>query len=91
MIYEAFASLVDQMVRSLLTMRETWIQSLSLEDPLQKSMATHSSIIAWRIPWMEKPGGLHRVAKSWMRLKQFSRAWHEGTYAKYPMQERFSL
>ena len=61
MIYEAFASLVDQMVRSLLTMRETWIQSLSLEDPLQKSMATHSSILAWRIPWMEKPGRLQSL------------------------------
>ena len=39
-------------------MRETWVQSLGQEDPLEKEMATHSSILAWRIPWMEEPGGL---------------------------------
>ena len=40
------------------TMRETWVQSLGWEDPLEKEMATHCSIIAWRIPWMEEPGWL---------------------------------
>ena len=40
------------------TMRETWVRSLGWEDPLEKEMATHSSILAWRIPWMEEPGGL---------------------------------
>ena len=39
-------------------MRETWVQSLGQEDPLEKEMATHSSILAWKIPWMEEPGGL---------------------------------
>ena len=39
-------------------MRETWVRSLSQEDPLEKEMATHSSILAWRIPWTEEPGGL---------------------------------
>ena len=39
-------------------MRETWVQSLGQEDPLEKEMATHSSILAWRIPWTEEPGGL---------------------------------
>ena len=39
-------------------MQETWVQSLGREDPLEKEMATHSSILAWRIPWMEEPGGL---------------------------------
>ena len=39
-------------------MRETWVQFLGREDPLEKGMATHSSILAWRIPWMEEPGGL---------------------------------
>ena len=39
-------------------MRETWIQSLGWEDPLEKEMATHSSILAWRIPWTEEPAGL---------------------------------
>ena len=59
-------SLVVQSVRSLPAMRETWVQSLGWEDPLEKEMATHSSIFAWKIPWMEEPGrqqsiGLQRV------------------------------
>ena len=44
------------MVKSLLAMRETWIPSLGREDPLEKEMATHPSILAWRIPWTEEPG-----------------------------------
>ena len=52
------ALLVAQMVKNLHTMRENKIQSLGWEDPLEKKMATHSSILAWRIPWMEEPGGL---------------------------------
>ena len=52
-----WASLVAQMVKSLPAMRETWIQSLGQEDPLEKEMATHSSILAWKIPWTKKPGG----------------------------------
>ena len=51
-------SLVAQAVKSLPSMRETWVRSLSQEDPLEKEMATHSSILAWKIPWMEEPGGL---------------------------------
>ena len=51
-------SLVAQMVKSLLVMQETWIRSLGREDPLEKKMATHSSILAWRIPWTEGPEGL---------------------------------
>ena len=50
------ASLVAQMVKNLPAMRETWVQSQGQEDPLEKEMATHSSILAWRIPWMEEPG-----------------------------------
>ena len=45
-------------VKKLPVMQETWVQSLSWEDPLEKGMATHSSILAWRIPWTEEPGGL---------------------------------
>ena len=41
--------------------RETWVQSLGWEDPLEKEMATHSSILAWRIPWTEEPGGLQSM------------------------------
>ena len=51
-------SLVAQMVKNLPAMLETWDQSLSWEDPLEKEMATHSSTLAWRIPWTEEPGGL---------------------------------
>ena len=47
-----------QRVKSLAAMRETRVQSLDQEDPLEKEMATHSSILAWRIPWTEEPGGL---------------------------------
>ena len=52
------ASLVAQMVKHLPAMRETWVRSLGWEDPLEKKMATHSSILAWKIPWMEELGGL---------------------------------
>ena len=51
-------SLVAQMVKYLPTMWETRVRSLGWEDPLEKEMATHSSTLAWRIPWMEEPGGL---------------------------------
>ena len=49
------------MVKRLPTMRETQVQSLGREDPLEKEMATHSSILAWRIPWMEEPSGLQSM------------------------------
>ena len=60
------ASLVAQMVRNLPAMWETRVRSLGQEDPLEKEVATHSSILAWRIPWSEEPGrlqsmGLQRV------------------------------
>ena len=47
-----------QMGKNLLAMQETWVRSLGGEDPLKKRMATHSSILAWRILWTEEPGGL---------------------------------
>ena len=50
------ASLVAQLVKRLPAMQETWVRSLDREDPLEKGMATHSSILAWRIPWTEEPG-----------------------------------
>ena len=49
------------MVKSLPAVRETWVRSLAWEGPLEKGMATHSSILAWRIPWTEEPGGLQSV------------------------------
>ena len=65
-MFKVLASLVAQLVKNLPAVQETWIQSLGWEDPLEKEMATHSSILAWRIPWMEEPGrlqsaGLQRV------------------------------
>ena len=52
----SWASLVAQTVKNLPTMWETWVHFLSWEDPLEEGMATHSSILAWRIPWTEEPG-----------------------------------
>ena len=54
----SWASLVAQLVKNPPAMRETWFLSLGWEDPLEKGMATHSSIPAWTIPWTEAPGGL---------------------------------
>ena len=50
-----------QMAKNLPAMQETWVQSLGQEDPLEKRMATHSSILSWRIPWTEEPGGLQSM------------------------------
>ena len=55
------ASLVSQMVKHLPAMQETWVRSLGQEDPLEKKMATHSSTLAWRIPWTEELGGLQSM------------------------------
>ena len=55
------ASLVVQRLKRLPAMWETWVQSLGREDPLEKEMATHSSILAWRIPWTEELGGLQSM------------------------------
>ena len=57
------ASLVDQIVKDLPAMQETKVQSLGQEDPLEKGIATHSSILAWRIPWTEESGGVLGLTK----------------------------
>ena len=64
------ASLVAEMVKNLPTTQETWVQSLGREDTLGQGMATHSSILAWTIPWTEEPGGLQSIGsqKSWTQL-----------------------
>ena len=56
-----WTSLVVQTVTNLSVMQETWVQFLGQEDPLEKGIATHSSILAWRIPWTEEPGGLQSM------------------------------
>ena len=66
----SWASLVAQMVKNLHAMQETWVLSLGWEDPLEEGMATHSSILAWRIP-MDRgawQATVHGVAKSWTPL-----------------------
>ena len=64
---------VAQMVKNLPAMQETWVWSLVQEDPLEKGMATHCSMLAWRIPWTEEPGrlqsmGLQRVRHYWAHI-----------------------
>ena len=49
------------MIKNLPVMQETWAQSLGQEDPLEEGLATHSSILTWRIPWTEEPVGLHSM------------------------------
>ena len=58
MLHGLSASLVVQTVKNPPAMWETWVQSLGWGEPLEEGMATHSSILAWRIPWTEEPGGL---------------------------------
>ena len=69
-----WASLVTQMVKNLLAMQETWVWSLRQKDPLEKGMATHSSLLSWKIPGGAWRATVHGVAKSWTRLSntQFS-------------------
>ena len=57
----SWASLVTQMVKNLPAMWETWVRSLGWEDPLDEGMAVPSSILGWRIPWTEEPGGLQSM------------------------------
>ena len=67
-----------QMVKDLPAMQEAWVRFLGLEDPQEKGMATHSSTLAWRIPWTEKPGGLQPWGRKesdtieWLTL-----CWHQ--------------
>ena len=68
---EERASLVAQKVKNPSAKQDTRVRSLGREDPLEKGMATHSSILAWRIPWTEKPGGLQSIGSQRVR--------HDGT------------
>ena len=79
-----WASLVAQTVKNPLEMQETWVQSLGQENPLEKGMAVHSSILAWRIPWTEEPSKLqiHGVTKSQTRLSDSHTHSLDGTMVK---------
>ena len=56
-----WASLIAQSVKNLPGMQETWVRLMGQEDPLEKEMAIHFSILAWKIPWTEEPGGLQSM------------------------------
>ena len=78
-------SLLAQMVKHLLAMWETGVRSLAQEGPLEKEIATHSSILGWKIPWMEKPGGLQfmrsqRVGHNWATNTHFQLWWSKFIY-----------
>ena len=64
-------SLIAQWVKNLPAVQGTWVRFLGWEDPLEEGMATHSGIHAWKVPWIEEPGGLqsiHGVSKNWTQL-----------------------
>ena len=66
-VKDPMASLVAQRLKRLPAVRETWVRSLVQEDPLEKEIATHSNNLAWRIPWMEEPGGLQSMGSKRVR------------------------
>ena len=68
-----------QMVKRLPAMRETQVRSLGQEDPLETEMATHSSTLAWRIPWTEEPGGLQSMASQRVRHDLFTEREQQGS------------
>ena len=81
-------SLVAQMVKCLLTMRETWVRSLGREDLLEKEMATHSSTLAWKIPWTEEPVrlqsmGSQRVGYDWATSMLKDRCLRKQNFMKF--------
>ena len=64
---------MQKYLKRLPAMQETWVQFLGRDDPLEKEMASHSSILAWRIPWTEEPGGLQSIgSQSRTRLRDFT-------------------
>ena len=63
----SWAFLVAQTAKNLPAMQETWVRSLGWEDPLEKEMATHSSTLAWKIPWTEEPGSLQSMGSQRVR------------------------
>ena len=96
-------SLVGQMVKNLSVMWKTWVRTLGWEDPLEKAMAPHSSILAWKIPWAEEPGGLQSMGSlrvghesvtslSLFTFMQWKRKWQSApVFLPGESQERWSL
>ena len=89
------ASLVAQMVKCLPAMWETWVQSLGWEDPVEKEMATHSSTLAWNIPWTDEPDrlqsmGSQRVGHDWTTsLTHSNSLMHPCHYKPFYMKSNF--
>ena len=81
--YGGKTSLVAQTVNHLPIMQETWVRSLGREDPLEKEMATHSSTLAWKIPWTEEPGELQSMGSQWIKHD-----WATSLYFLTFMEER---
>ena len=84
------SSLVAQMVKCLPAMQKTWVRSLGQEDPLEKEMATHSSTLAWKIPWMEEPDrlqsmGSQRVGHDWTTSLSFYSSFWRGKLQPAPV------
>ena len=80
------SSLVAQAVKRLPAVQETRVRSLGREDPLEKEMATHSSILTWKVPWPEELGGqrVHGVAKSWTQLSNFTFTFIHKVFSFWP-------
>ena len=75
--------MVTQMVKSLPAVWETWVRSLGQEDPLEEEMATHSSILAWEIPWTEEPGRVQSMTSQRVRHNSVSEhAWSQNDPSK---------
>ena len=79
-ISPSWASLVAQSLKSLPALQETWVRFLGREDPLEKEMATHSSILSWRIPWTKEPGGLQST-----RSQRVRHDWATSLSPSYPL------
>ena len=73
--YLMISSMVVQMVKNRPAMEETWVRPLSQEDPLEKGMATHSSVLALRIPWTEEPGGLQSTGLTELDTTECGHVW----------------
>ena len=85
---ESRASLVAQLVKNSPAMWETWVHFLGWEDPLEEEMATHSSILAWRVPWTEEPGrlqsmGSQRVGRDWATEHSRAHRKQGGIFSEY--------
>ena len=85
----SWASLVSKMVKNLPVTQNTWVQSLGWEDPLEKGMATHSSILAWRILWTEEPGKLQSMGSQ--RLGHNWATKHSTVHSVYLTEDRTLL